>query len=341
MNIIHRKGKEAGTWSLMEQKKEVGVLAYVVKGKRKLCVERIDISIPEREQEITQTLITEAITYCVEKRLLVDDTLDAVAQTVSQHPEWQYLLDSYDASEECAEEAKRQASEEKAQILQRYFKTGKGEYAEGDIFVGLTVPQSRQLLKDAAPLSIATITRLMEHPIHELRFMGFTALATVIANESDPSLRTAYYRLYEVHFPYCNNWDLVDCSAGTILANVWGDHTEKQRIAELMRLADTPHLWTQRIAMVGCFGFIRQGSTAEVLAIAQRLLHHPHDLIHKATGWMLRELGKHVHRRPLLDFLLRHQHEMSRTTFRYATEHSSPDELRLLREGKDRKEMKK
>ncbi|MGN0187414.1 MAG: DNA alkylation repair protein [Paludibacteraceae bacterium] len=215
-------------------------------------------------------------------------------------------------------------------VLQRFFKTGKGEYGEGDRFLGIRVPEVRIVAKAATDLPLAEVPTLLMSPWHEVRLCGLLILTYQMERLCKPRLhhdpqainaRDAIAALYLQYADRANNWDLVDLSAPKIIGN-WllvptrlGDKTEV-----LDSLADSPVLWRQRIAMVSTWKTTQQGNPTYALRYAERLLHHPHDLMHKAVGWMLREVGKRGNKALLEAFLEQHAATMPRTTLRYAIE---------------------
>ena len=199
-------------------------------------------------------------------------------------------------------------------FLPKFFKTGKGEYAEGDVFLGVTVPQARTVAKAFSRLSLDVIAELLESPYHEVRLVALLVLTTQF-EKGDVAVKKKIVSFYLSHLKGVNNWDLVDLSAYKILG-AW--LLDKDR-APLFTLAKSTNLWKQRIAMVATYAFIRNGDFGETFLIAQMMLTHPHDLMHKATGWMLREVGK---RDPdaLRGFLTKNVQQMPRTALRYAIE---------------------
>jgi 3-methyladenine DNA glycosylase AlkD len=196
--------------------------------------------------------------------------------------------------------------------LQRFFKTGPGEYGEGDRFLGLTVPQVRLLVRRFHPADLALLPELLRSPLHEERLLALLLLVERYRRGTDAD-RDRVYALYTRHFRRINNWDLVDASAEHIV----GPHGPGR--AQLLRWAGSSHLWTRRIAIVSTFHAIRRNRFGDTLAVAARLLKDPEDLLHKATGWMLREVGKRDIE-ALEGFLKRHHRVMPRTMLRYAIE---------------------
>lgn len=214
------------------------------------------------------------------------------------------------------------ADAEKARFLQRFFKTGKGQYAEGDIFLGLTVPQIRRLIKPCNGLPLSEIQMLIYSEYHEIRLAGFILLVNQFKKNKIATEREEIYQFYLRHARQANNWDLVDLSCRDIVGAYLLDKTDR---AVLRKLADSNNLWEQRIAIVSTWTLIKNGEFDDTLAIAEKFLTHTHDLIHKATGWMLRETGKRD-REVLVEFLDKYAATMPRTALRYAIEHFSPDE---------------
>lgn len=203
---------------------------------------------------------------------------------------------------------------DKAAFFPKFFKCGKGEYGEGDRFIGLSVPQMRSVAKKHRDLPLSDIATLLADPIHEYRYTALLILVERFRKGTDAE-RDRIAKFYLDHLDGVNNWDLVDTSAPQIL----GAHLLEKKADILDRFARTDHLWTQRIAIVATQEFIRNGRLDDTIRIANILLHHPHDLMHKAVGWMLRELGK-KDERMLRTFLDRHAGTMPRTMLRYAIE---------------------
>ncbi len=228
-------------------------------------------------------------------------------------------------------------NDKQRQVLMRFFKTGPGEYGEGDEFLGLKVPQTRQIVKlTAGDTPLSEVPELLMSRWHEVRLCGllimvdkFSKLATKRLENDEQAInrRDDIVKMYLQYAERANNWDLVDLSAPKILG-LWlllptrlGD-----KLAILDELAASPSLWRQRMSMVSTWKTTQQGDPSWCMRYAERHLHHPHDLMHKAVGWMLREVGKRDGMDLLQDFLERHAHEMPRTALRYAIEKMSPDE---------------
>ena len=213
------------------------------------------------------------------------------------------------------------ADKEKATFLQRFFKTGKGQYAEGDVFWGIKVPETRQIAKAYRNLPFSEIKKVVENPVHEVRLCGLIILVEQFKKASETE-RKDIVDFYLSNTKYINNWDLVDLSCYKIL----GEYLLDKPRDILYHLAESRNMWKQRIAIVSTWMFIRNRDFIDTLAISEMLLSHPHDLIHKAVGWMLREISKRDEI-VMLDFVEKHYKNMSRTTLRYAIERL-PEDLR-------------
>ncbi|MCK4745252.1 DNA alkylation repair protein [Candidatus Parcubacteria bacterium] len=211
-------------------------------------------------------------------------------------------------------ELKKFANPEYAKILQKFFKTGKGEYGEGDIFLGIKTPIKRKIVKDYQELSLCELQKLISDKIHDFRFSALLILIAQFKTGGEKK-KKEIFKLYLKSTKYINNWDLVDISAPHIVGNFLLD---KPRDV-LYKLAKSKNLWERRIAIVSTFFFIRNSDFIDTLKISEILLSDDHDLIYKATGWMLREVGK----KDLSaeeKFLQKHCQKMPRVALRYAIE---------------------
>ena len=208
-----------------------------------------------------------------------------------------------------------------AKKLQGFFKTGKGEYGEGDIFLGVRVPEQRRIAKKHRDISLEDTLELLQSSIHEHRLTSLFILVDKFS-KGDEETREKIVELYLANTRFVNNWDLVDSSAHKILGE-W--LLDKPRDI-LYQLAESEMLWERRISMISTFPFIRKGDLVDAVALAKRLLHDEHDLIHKASGWMLREMGK-KDIDLLYSFLDEYSVEMPRTMLRYSIE-KLPEEQR-------------
>ena len=220
------------------------------------------------------------------------------------------------------------SNSDKAAFLAGYFKTGPGQYGEGDRFLGIVVPVVRQLAKKFKSLSLADCQALLASPYNEARLLALLVLVARYARGDAPT-QEAVYALYLSQRQRVNNWNLVDSSAPGIV----GKHLHSRDRSVLYELAQAPLLWERRIAVLATLSFIRDNDVADTLGLCQMLLGDSQDLMHKACGWMLREIGR---RNPaaLDDFLRQHQRVMPRTMLRYAIERFDPDQRQLLLAGK-------
>ena len=220
---------------------------------------------------------------------------------------------------------------EKAAHDLRFFKTGKGEYGENDQFWGISNPDVRKVAKAYKELPMSEIGHLMKHPVHEVRFAGLLIL--IAHYKKNKAQCEAIVDFYLAHTDYINNWDLVDITAPHIL----GDYLYFNPLhrSVLYSLAASENLWEQRIAVISSLGMVRLREFDDALRLCEQLLFHPHDLMHKAVGWTLREIGK-KERSLLTDFLDRYADRMPRTALRYAIEHFDEEERKdyLLRKEK-------
>ena len=221
------------------------------------------------------------------------------------------------------------ASPARARNLSWFFKTAPGEYGAGDRFIGIRVPVLRRLAREFRQLSLSDTTQLLQSPIHEERLLALIILVNA-CRRGDDAERAEIYALYLAQLDRVNNWDLVDSSAPYIV----GAHLLNRSRKTLFRLARSKNLWHRRVAILATFYFIRQNDFADALQLAELLREDEHDLMHKAVGWMLREIGKRD-LTVLRTFLDRHAAFMPRTMLRYAIEKLSERERRrYLRAGK-------
>lgn len=214
------------------------------------------------------------------------------------------------------EEIQSNANLEKAKVYLRFFKTGEGHYGEGDQFIGLTVPEQRKIAQKYIDIQVQNLTPLITSPIHEHRLTALLIL-TYKYKKADEDTKKEIYEFYMKNYPSINNWDLVDVTAPNIVGEYLLDRKSKRRI--LYEFATSDHLWKKRIAIISTFTFIKNEDFQDTINIAEILLEDKHDLIHKAVGWMLREMGKRNEKK-LLDFLDKHYRVMPRTMLRYSLE---------------------
>jgi 3-methyladenine DNA glycosylase AlkD len=219
------------------------------------------------------------------------------------------------------------ANKEKAVILRGFFKTGPGQYGEGDVFLGITVPILRKFARECRETSLIEAVRLLRSPVHEERLLSLFLLITAFG-KGDDARKKKIYELYLENTRFINNWDLVDLSAPNIVGAYLADRSRKP----LYGLARSGLLWERRIAILATFSFIRTNDFDDTLKIATMLLTDKHDLIRKAVGWMLREVGK---KDMLVEeaFLLRHHKNMPRTMLRYAIERLPEDKRKRYLKG--------
>lgn len=225
-----------------------------------------------------------------------------------------------DDSMQLIAELRQLRNKEKAKILSRFFKTGKGEYGEGDFFWGITVPEQRIIAKKFQNLSLKNISSLLNHSIHEVRLTAALVLVSKYEKEKTQTGRRIIYDFYIKKLERFNNWDLIDLSVYKILGHYLYHYNLKDAYGILQTLAKSSCLWRRRAAMVSTFYFIKQGRSQETFKLAQILKNDKHDLIHKATGWMLREVGKRVSEEKLCLYLNKNCKTMPRVSLRYALE---------------------
>lgn len=220
-------------------------------------------------------------------------------------------------------------NEEQKAILSRFFKTGKGEYGEGDQFLGIKVPETRKIVKAFRNLPFEEVNTLINSKWHEERLCGFLILVDQYnRKKTSAENKEKILQFYLANARKANNWDLVDLSCYNILGQwlVESDAQEKEKLQLMDRLAKSDNLWEQRISIVSTMTPLKQGDPTYTLRYARLHLTHPHDLMHKATGWLLREMGKQCGMDILRDFLNLYAATMPRTTLRYAIEKMDQEE---------------
>ncbi|MFC2143607.1 DNA alkylation repair protein [Candidatus Aenigmatarchaeota archaeon] len=206
------------------------------------------------------------------------------------------------------------SNSKKAEIYQRFFKTGKDQYGEGDVFIGLTVPEQREIAKKYLLLSLKNVQKLLNSKIHEHRLTSLLILVYQY-KKSDEKKKKKIFNFYLKNTKRINNWDLVDLTAHSIVGNFLLDKDRKI----LYKLAVSKNLWERRISMIATYELIRNNRFEDTLKISELLLNDDHDLIHKAVGWMLREIGKR-NQKAEEAFLKKYHKTMPRTMLRYAIE---------------------
>lgn len=210
---------------------------------------------------------------------------------------------------------KRYRNDDKGAVLGRFFKTGKGQYGEGDIFWGIDVPTSRRIAERYVNIPRKEVLKLLGNKVHEIRLVGLLILVGQY-KKAETKEKAEIVKFYLDNTKYVNNWDLVDTSAHQILGDYLIDKTDRKI---LLTLSHSKDLWEQRIAIIATFAFIRKGELDWTYKIVGTLDKHPHDLIHKACGWMLREAGKKDEKR-LKEYLDQKAATLPRTMLRYAIE---------------------
>jgi 3-methyladenine DNA glycosylase AlkD len=212
------------------------------------------------------------------------------------------------------------ASNERAIGSSRFFKTGVGQYGEGDLFLGVTVPEQRKIAKKYADIESTDIKALLASPYHEMRFVNVLCLVSQYKENPD--------KIFKLYVQYVgankgiNNWDLIDVSSEHVVGPYISEHmTHEERLAFINKSIASKDLWINRMIVLASFYQIKKGNEKMTFYIAERLLGHKHDLMHKAVGWMLREVGKRVNKKTLIDFLDTRTKNMQRTALRYAIEH--------------------
>ncbi|WP_379966726.1 DNA alkylation repair protein [Epilithonimonas sp. UC225_85] len=211
---------------------------------------------------------------------------------------------------------------EKAAFFPKFFKTGKGEYGEGDIFIGVTVPDQRKVAKEFYnKISLKELNELLSSKIHEHRLTALLMLILKFERSKEKAQQKEIIDFYLNHLQFINNWDLVDTSCYKILGRYCFENQETKLLTDL---SDSENMWHKRMAIVGTMYHIKKGSFELTREFARKNLHHPHDLMHKANGWLLREMGN-KNETELLNFLNIHYKEMPRTCLRYAIEKLDED----------------
>lgn len=225
-------------------------------------------------------------------------------------------------AKDAKQKLKSLASSDVAKSSMRFFKTGQGQYGEGDTFIGIKVPMLRTVSREFQSLPLEEVESLLNSPIHEERHLALMILVLQVA-KSDAAYRRAAFDFYLENTKFINNWDLVDCSAPQVVGGYLLDKSRRP----LVELTKSQSLWERRIAIVSTQHFIRHDDFADTLTISEKLLNDEEDLIHKASGWMLREVGQKA-QTVLEAFLDQHAAAMPRTMLRYAIEKFPPEQRR-------------
>lgn len=222
---------------------------------------------------------------------------------------------------------REKAQKEKVKILSGFHKKGKGGYAEHIQFLGVPIPEIRKVIQLLPLPDEAILSEMMQSQIHEMRLLGWLTLVHLYEKGGE---RNRWFEFYQKMAHHAAGWDLVDLCAPKILGAEAVDHPELSEL--FISWADDECLWKQRAAMVATWTLLKAGQDKLTLLLAEKLVYHPHDLMHKAVGWMLRESAKRVSKPRVVDFLLKYKSTMSRTALRYAIEHFSQEERRLMME---------
>lgn len=226
-------------------------------------------------------------------------------------------------------ELRKLANKKIAEHSAGFFKTGKGEYGEGDTFLGIRVPETRKIAKRHTDIPLSDVKKLVISKYHEERLLGLVIVANKYAKAKEEAEQEKLYKFYVNHFKYINNWDLVDVTCPHVI----GRHLMYRDRKVLYKWARSKHLWTKRIAMLTNWWFIRSGDLKDVYPIAEILVNDEHDLIHKAVGWMLREAAKKDMKKTEA-FLKKHCKTMPRTMLRYAIERFPESKRKKYMKGK-------
>lgn len=326
------KGRE-GRISLVEGAREVAYLSFEIEDKRLIYATHTVVSPEYQGQGLAARLVALLVAWARERALLIQPVCSYIVRLAERGGELSQCLETYSEAQTLISQLSQMADPERAKGQARYFKTGKGQYGEGDIFLGVSTPQIKALLKcpqnplnfRRRNLSRATLCELWQSPYHEARSLACYAVADW-AGRCDADSIGAVYDLYLQNAEHCNNWDLVDVSAPYVIGAYWAGRDAEARRSALLDLAGSENLWVQRIAIVGTLGLIRQGLYADTFALVVEFIEHRHDLIHKAMGWMLREVGKHSGLGVLRAFLDKYAMDLPRTALRYALEHFGREE---------------
>lgn len=214
------------------------------------------------------------------------------------------------------------SSPQKREFLPYFFKTGKGQYGEGDKFLGVVVPNIREVSKKNKDIPFDEVEKLLNNEYHECRVCAALILVERFKKTKDVAEKKRIYDFYLSKTERINNWDLVDLSAKDIVGAYLVDKTDR---SILYKLSESSLLWDQRISVIATFAFIKKHDFTDIVKLSEYFLTHKHDLMHKATGWMMREVGKH-NKAVLIEFLDKHHKVMPRTMLRYSIEKLSPEE---------------
>lgn len=331
------KGREL-RFSLMDGSTEVGYLTAEIADKRLLYATHTVVSPSYQGQGLAQRLVDALVSWAEERSLLIEPVCSYIQRLSERHERLAARLETHSEASVIIRELEALADPRRAEGQMRYFKTGKGQYGEGDVFLGIDTKSLQAVLKRVdAPrgyrrrhLSTATLHDLWASPYNEARLLAcYYITAWAETADSDEGIERLY-DTYMMNIERCNNWNLVDASAPYVFVAYWADRDVTARRQALDDLVRSESLWLQRAALVATYGFIRQGECEETFRLCRLLINHPHDLIHKAMGWMLREVGKRIDMHLLRGFLKEYAPLMPRTALRYALEHFDAEERQIF-----------
>lgn len=333
------KYREAeGRISLKEGNTEIAFLSFELVDRRLIRAMHTVVAPEHQGQGLARRLVEVLVGWARERSLLIEPVCSYVAQVAKRDEALQSCLEDHSEAGAIISTLQAMGDTAWAEQTQRFFKTGRGEYGEGDVFLGISVPRLRAILRKVSNpptfrrrnLSRATLIELWHSPYHEARALAYYALADWAERASDDTIEEIY-SLYMEHIDRCNNWDLVDCSAPQVVGRYLITLDADTRRQRLLALAQSGNMWVQRIAVVGTLGLIRRGIYEDTFVVAEALLDHTHDLIHKAIGWSLREVGKHIGKETLTDWLEVYASRLPRTALSYAVEHLEDEERKYYR----------
>lgn len=330
--VIKYKAGQGRICLLDDAGQELAYLSFELEAKRLIYARHTVVSPECRGQGLAQRLLDTLVLWATERSLLIEPVCSFVEKSIPRHAGLAALLERTSHAPAIIAELEALSAPAVAEGSKRYFKTGRGGYAEHDVFLGVSTPNLQAMLKRGANplgfrlrnLSKATLSELLASPYHEARLLASYALTSWAERSEDEALDTVY-DFYMEHINSFNNWDLVDATAPYIISKYWADKDATRRAEELSRLAASPSMWVQRMAIVSTLGLIRRGMYHDAFRLAEQLIEHKHDLIHKAIGWVLREVGKRIDLQLLCSWLDVHATRLPRTSLRYAIEHLSPE----------------
>lgn len=328
--VIKYKSGQGRISLLDDAGQEQAYLSFELEAKRLIYARHTVVSLECRGQGLAQRLLDALVLWAAERSLLVEPVCSFIEKSIPRHAGLAALLERTSHAPAMLAELQAISSPEAAEKAKRYFKTSRGGYAEQDVFLGVSTPNLQAMLRRSANplgfrlrnLSQATLSELLASPYHEARLLASYALTSWAERSEDEALDKVY-DFYIEHIHSFNNWDLVDATAPYIISKYWADKDDARRAEELSRLASSTSMWVQRMAIVSTLGLIRRGMYQDTFRLAEELIEHKHDLIHKAIGWVLREVGKRIDLQLLCSWLDVYATRLPRTSLRYAIEHLS------------------